>query len=86
MAYETILYEKRGRLPTWKKRSEEDRKVLEHLYPKAPPSVNDLITVEEAARNDAEQKGGLKLGVPAFAVALAAYKLWGQSLTEEREK
>jgi hypothetical protein len=47
------------------------------------------VTVRDARREslgEAEQKAARKLGIPAATVALAAQKLWGHSLTKEREE
>jgi transcriptional regulator with XRE-family HTH domain len=44
------------------------------------------IEVALEAAGDAESKASAALGVPAFALALAARRQWGRSLTNERDE
>lgn len=57
---------------------------LDSVWPEAPAAVK-AKAVHEAA-GEAEQKAARKLGVHPAIVALAAERLWGQSLTAERDR
>ena len=46
----------------------------------------DLETAEKDALGDAEQKAARKLGIAPISVAIAARKLWGRTLTAERDR
>ena len=48
-------------------------------------SAKDLMSAERAASGEAEQKAARKLSVSAVDLAVAAFGLWGRSLTEERD-
>ena len=53
------------------------------------PTLTDeqLDTAIDAAKGEAERKAAKKLGVQdTVEVAVAALKLWGRSLTEERDR
>lgn len=63
---------------------ERRTKSYERLWPGA--SVEELIQAEAAAENLAEQKAEAKLGVDALYVSVAAFGLWGRSLTDERDR
>lgn len=49
------------------------------------PSFKQIREVENDASGDAEQKAAAKLQVLPLAVAIAARRLWGKSLTQERD-
>jgi len=53
------------------------------VWPKAKNEV--LVLAAKDAKRDAELKAAQSLCVPPFAIALAARRLWGRSLTEERD-
>jgi transcriptional regulator with XRE-family HTH domain len=44
------------------------------------------IFAQREAAGDAEQKAAAKLGRPPLQIAVAARKLWGRSLTDERDR
>ncbi len=53
---------------------------------KWPELTNDEFeTAEQDAAEEAEQKAARKLDVHAYDIAIGARRLWGKSLTEERE-
>jgi transcriptional regulator with XRE-family HTH domain len=52
------------------------------VWPAAKP--RDLVAAERDSSQLVEVRAGERLGVPPFEVALAARRLWGRSLTEER--
>lgn len=52
-------------------------------WPQAQIGVLQLA--ERAAAGDAEQKAARRLGVPAVAVSVLAFRSWGRSLTAERD-
>jgi len=45
-----------------------------------------IVAAERDATGDAEQKAARRLQVPPLAVSLAAHRLWGRSLTVERDR
>jgi transcriptional regulator with XRE-family HTH domain len=55
------------------------------ILPEANHNRRLLEEMESEMGGDAEQKAAHKLKAPARAVAFAARKLWGRSLTEERD-
>lgn len=61
-------------------------RVWRHVWPEVERSLQLVSEVENDAAGDAEQKAARKLGVPPLAIALAARKLWGRSLAEERDR
>jgi hypothetical protein len=65
-------------------RDTELHSILNTVWAKAPATVK-ASAVQEAG-GEAEQKAARKLGVHPAAVALAAQRQWGQSLTAERDK
>jgi transcriptional regulator with XRE-family HTH domain len=50
------------------------------------PTIFDEVQAERDAKGDAELKAARRLDVSAYHVALAALRLWGHSLTVERDK
>lgn len=60
------------------------RALCERIWPTAQAS--EVATAERDAGADAEQKAAHDLGVDPFAIALAARKLWGRSLSDERDR
>ena len=57
----------------------------EALWPSAPR--RDLIDAERDAVQEVEQRAARRLGVsPPWLVSLAARKMWGRSLTAERDR
>ena len=65
-------------------RKSELGEALDLVWGDAPATVK-AKAVHEAA-GEAEQKAARKLGVHPAAVALAAHRRWGQSLTAERDQ
>jgi len=64
--------------------SSELQETLDSVWAEAPATVK-ARAVHEAA-GEAEQKAARRLGVHPAAVALAAHRLWGRSLTAERDR
>ncbi len=61
--------------------------VIRRVWPEVESGGNEfLIQCEMEAKRDAEQKAARRLHVSPFEVALAAQKLWGRSLTAERDR
>jgi hypothetical protein len=58
------------------------------LWPEATGKEQEAIftAVQQDMDGDAEQKAAHKLGVSPFAIAATAHKLWGHSLTKERDR
>lgn len=54
------------------------------LWPAMPRTR--LVSVEEAAAGEAEQKAARRLGVAAADVSVLAHRLWGRGLTAERDR
>lgn len=65
-------------------RREVVEEVTARVWPAAP--LDAVIDAAEAMHGDAEQKGARRLGVDKFELALRARRLWGRSLTEERNR
>jgi transcriptional regulator with XRE-family HTH domain len=62
----------------------EREQIQRAVWPDAPD-----LEVQEAAREaagEAERKAATRLGVPAYAIALAARRQWHRSLTSERDR
>jgi transcriptional regulator with XRE-family HTH domain len=62
----------------------ERAEIQRAVWPDAPD-----LDVQEAAREaagEAERKAATRLGVPAYAMALAARRQWHRSLTSERDR
>ena len=53
------------------------------IMPKARAA--DIVRAERDAKGNAELRAGRRFGVDATWVALAALRVWGHSLTEERD-
>lgn len=56
---------------------------LEARWPKL--SAKDLFAAEAAASGEVETKGAVRIGVEPFDLAIAAQRLYGRSLTAERD-
>jgi transcriptional regulator with XRE-family HTH domain len=71
-----------------KRQAEELGAIFRVLWPEAKGKEQEAIytNAQEAQDGDAEQKASRKLGVSSFAIAAAAHKVWGHSLTEERDR
>lgn len=61
-----------------------NRDVWERLMPGA--SIGAAVDAEESAKGETETRVARSLSVPAWHVAVAAFGLWGHSLTDERER
>jgi transcriptional regulator with XRE-family HTH domain len=59
-------------------------KTRARVWPKAP--LQSIFDAEDAAAGETEQKAARRLGVPPIDVSLLAFRLWGRSLTEERDR
>jgi transcriptional regulator with XRE-family HTH domain len=68
-------------------RSSADGTDLIGIWRRIWPSmkVGDIERVENGAAGEAERKAARKLGIDPIDVSVAAHRLWGQSLTEERD-
>jgi len=56
-----------------------------HLYGGVGPPMVIVQSAFNSSNGEAEQKGAASLGVSAFDLSLAAFKLWDCSLTSKRE-
>lgn len=63
---------------------ERRKKVYERLWPGA--TLEEMIEAESSADSLAESKAAAKLKTDAKYVSVAAFGLWGRSLTEERDR
>lgn len=78
-----LIAEARVALPRYEA---ENKAIWQAIWPEAKIPVVQQFYIQRDALRDAEQKAAHKLGVPALAVSIAAYKRWGRSLTEERDR
>ena len=62
-----------------------EREIWKYIWPDEQPSDDMQYRCLEDAIRDTEIKASKKLGVASLAVAVAAQKLWGRSLVEERD-
>lgn len=73
--------------PAPQKTSIEDaEKLWRRFWPMKKLDVEVFVSAERDTGGDAEQKAARNLRVSPLTVALAARKLWGRSLTEERDQ
>ena len=68
----------------FEKLNERLRKAEEYLGPDFTPEA--AIHAMEAAANPAEVKAAYKMRVKPLDIALAAFRLWGRGLTQERNR
>jgi transcriptional regulator with XRE-family HTH domain len=64
----------------------EQKAIWEQVWPGARLSISEQNRILIESERDTEQKAAYKLRVPAFAIAVASRKLWGCSLTDERDR
>jgi transcriptional regulator with XRE-family HTH domain len=62
--------------------SKAETRRVERNWPGAKPA--EIVRAERSADDPAEQKAARKLGVRPFDVSMAAFRLWGESLTAHR--
>jgi transcriptional regulator with XRE-family HTH domain len=64
--------------------AEHELRRLRPLWPKM--TLNDLHRAEEAAEGEAERKAARRLGVDPVTISVIAHRVWGHSLTAERDE
>jgi transcriptional regulator with XRE-family HTH domain len=72
-------------LPAQLSASPEIRPLWRQLRPGEKMTPEEVMLITRDAARDTEQKAAANLDVPTLAIAIAARKSWGRSLTEERD-
>jgi hypothetical protein len=70
--------------PAMKRAVERALAVKSAVWPEA--NVHQVLEAERDMKGEVEYNVARKLGVPLFAVSLAAHRLWGHSLSAERDE